>query len=642
MPALILGIFFYWFWHLASLPKETAPVANVVIEHQPVDWKPAGADEWTSLTDGQIVHQGDTLRTGVEGRAALQFFGRAETRLDQSSELHLETLDQATPNGLNIKLSLQAGRVWSRVMRLFDVTSAFSLQTSQVVATVRGTGFDVASATSGTTIWVSDAAVEVEGRGSIASLDHMMVEGQKTHMPMIGTWAGMASMTPQDESTDWFIKNREADGALLTRLQADIQSRYGLRSFGGVRGWLMDLSERTHLVFAGDKRASLRAYYVGRRLVGVRNFMLSGKSGLGSQELTQVEQDVQQLATDPALRAPLREMLTDMLVLFQDVDPSSSLYRLKQKIEDVFLAIPEDDSATALYHHFLMIDTRLDEASVSLKQDRLEEALLLLEAARQGIQNGSRDVAEATSTPGFISTPTWSMLEKKMWALSTREADLRERVTVAIDIPRETTSTTSTEPFPSSTSTAPESSWKSFALSALPNPVLVGASSKLTYIGTHLDGTKEDLSERVTWKVLGTGGTIQGSTFTATQPGSVTIEAIFIEGSFLKRSVMRLKIQDQVTLSRIDIIPMGATTISPGGRVPLQVNAIYSSGLTRSVPISSLSWTTSDKNVGSVVDGAFLAWINGQGSVVITGRYTEKGVTLSGRVDFVVQSPNLP
>lgn len=647
-----------WFWSLGSVPKEETPRIVVRTEQAGVDVRRNGSDQWYPVAAETDVTAGDEVRTNETGRAVIRFYGRGETRLQENSDVKIEQADQADTAPFVMRLQLITGRIWSRVIRLFDLDSSFSVRTDRVVATVRGTAFDMTSGANGTALLVADASVELAG----AERDFIVPEGFKTALDPSLAWGPTDPVTAEDGTSDWALRNANADAAFGKAVTDSISSMFERR--GRVRpdqalGGLISLSERAHLALAGTGAPRLQAQYFGRRIYGVKTLVDDGKSGLAFQAYAVLEQELREILPTPAgaaLAPHLRAETDDLTVLLHDVTPSSPLYRLKLKLEDLNQLLVADDAADALFARMLSAEARLDEASNLIASRQLEEASLSMDAASQGIANVERDLDPVASS---TTAERAHALRMKLQALRAREAAMQVRMTAALYSPTETTGTetassttdgtgTSTpsngaappsdgtpppaEPVPPPVSEAP---WDRIAVAAQPNPVETGGTTQLRVTGSRADGTTGDLTARASFRLIGNLGSLNGPTFTASQAGSVTLEASVADNGVTKTALTVIQVNEAVKLTRLEIIPQGSATVVQGGQVGIAAKAWYSSGLT-SIVTAKTVWTTSDANIGSVSGGVFHAWTNGLGNVTITGAYSENGVTVSGEAVFTV------
>lgn len=667
----LLGLGGVWLWSLGSVPMIEQGAAVLVVQVAPVEVKRAGSGTWESASSGMTLSATDEVRTGAGGRASIQWFGRAESRIPEQTSI---VVDRASVSGssatMGAAVRITSGRIWSRVLRLFDLDESFAVTTNNVVATVRGTSFDIGVTPEDTSVWVADSAVDIsesQGRSpSLASRDPFAIaDGHRIRQMPNGIWGPVELISADDLTSDWFMRNAAADHEFVRSADTSMEhalSRIGTVPASGLMQTCIGIGERLHLVFAGMDAPRLRASYLMRRLNAVKKQIDEGRSGLAYQSLNGIERDLGSLlarSDAPEMVPYLRRYFGMLTVLMHDDTADSPRYRLKQRVEDFAQRVSYADWSDRIFAGLLSADARLDEAAILIEDGRVRDAQAGIDAARQVLGNAHRDL---TDQEKMISGPRADALQSKERAIRARIEALSERIRILETPPVVATSTepvldtaTSTTASPTSTTptirptTAPAPTsptptpvtvapWDSLVLVAQPNPVSVGERATLRLTGSRLDQTSGDLTSQASFRILGTVGQLQGSTFIATAPGSVTVEASILDHGVSKTAQTIIQVTDAVTLTSITITPKGSTTVRPGGQVPLTVVAKYSSGLTVDVT-SKTTWKTSDPNIGSVSGNTFSAWPTGSGSVTITGSFSDIGKTVENALVFTV-TPN--
>ena len=114
-----------------------------------------------ALAAGAVLHAGDTVQTGPEGRAEILLPAGSVLRLGENSKL---TLGDAVPRkAFSAKLVL--GNLWAKVHKLL-AQETFHIETENAVAGVRGTEFRVEVAQGQDDLLrVYEGAVQVDGSG---------------------------------------------------------------------------------------------------------------------------------------------------------------------------------------------------------------------------------------------------------------------------------------------------------------------------------------------------------------------------------------------------------------------------------------------------------------------------------------------
>lgn len=657
-----------WFWSMGSIPTQEKTLGIVLrVESPTVEIRSGEAGEWRAVTGDVSVSPRDEIRTGQDGRASLRFFDASVTRLQGGTTVIVEEAIHANDRMETavVRLRMTTGRVWSRVMTLFDLGSSFAVHTDNVVATVRGTAFDLGRSASGTTVWVSDSAVQMAdepsskpspgGKGSF-----FMGEGHMATRQMNGTWSAIEPMKSEDMSSAWFTKNmaddRTFEAEVRTAIAADFKQK-GNPRVGSVLERVVKASERLHLKFAGDNAAAMYESYLGRRLFAIQTLIDEGKSGLAFQALTPIEADIVAMLKTPdaeTYRPAARRVIRRVTVLLGDVSPSSPHYRFLQRLEDLTELVSGDDQAMRLYSRLMGIDARLSTTARLIDSQALEEAGMSLDAAHQGMLNVANDL---DATASDMRSAEAEALRSKRDAMSAREDALRDRLDAALAPPPPITSPTSTTMTPTSTPAVPSSTgtpsntsttptppvgtidgpFDRITVSAQPSPVTVGSIAQLRVTGIKANGSTVDLTTKASFRLIGGLGSLNGPTYTATQSGSVTIEASVVDGTSTKTATTVVQVNQAVTLSRIDITTPKGTAVQSGTQSALVVTATYTSGLTANVTYK-VTWQTSDASIGSALGSMFTASPNGNGTVTITATYTEGGVTKTNTIVFAVSS----
>ena len=653
------GIF--WFWSLGSLPAQAVPSIHLHVTHDGVDVKSAGSDAWTRGMDGQELHEGDAVRTGVAGSATIIFDGKSESRLLAGSEVRLSHADPGGRSSFAVELDLVSGRVWNRVMRLLDLDDSFAIQANSVVATVRGTAFDLQTSATGTTLWVSDAAVQVTGgdRGSSPDTSLILTEGSVARFDGLGKVVTTQQIGDDVRQSDWFLMNSNADNVFVRGVSDELLARYA--AFGAVRpesfaDKIAKLSERLHLSLSPDQAPVLYARYAARRLFAIKRLIDDGNSGQAFQALSSLEDDVTAHLSGPsgdAYRKAIRSSLSDMLLLMKDVGSSSPAYRMKQRLEDLNVQLAGPDGMETAYAHLLSIEARLDEAGSLITVSSLDDAKNALDAARQGLQNVERDID--TLSDGN-TTDRMHALRGKLDVLKARESAMRVRLATAIapptgEIMPSDANATSTSPTndavnhvsaPPSTAVAPTptsvAGSTKIELSAQPDPAQVGDTVRLTVMGVLPDGTKMDVTAKSKFTLSGKLGTLNGPVYTATAAGSVTINATYLDGTNTLSASHQLQIQaPPVTVQSLDVQAQGSTSPAYGSRTVITVTAHYSDKTTKDVT-SLTNLVSSNPSIGSMVGNIF---VSGKvaGTATVSATYSEKGTTVRGSIDLLVSGP---
>ena len=141
-----------------------------------------------SVSQGVMLQEGDSIKTGKNGEAVIIFFDKSVSRIAQNSEVILMDLEGDSVIKSDVSISLIAGTVWSKVMKVVSPESQFSVQAGQVIAAVRGSALNVSLNESTNTAKVE--AIEhsirlslVDTSGNVFLSEQTISEGLRAHIP---------------------------------------------------------------------------------------------------------------------------------------------------------------------------------------------------------------------------------------------------------------------------------------------------------------------------------------------------------------------------------------------------------------------------------------------------------------------------
>jgi hypothetical protein len=617
----------------------------------------------------------------------IQFYEQGESRMSGSTEITISqsVIDENDPSKVAVRLKLDVGRVWSRVLKLFDLDSSYKVETASVVATVRGTSFDVQKTEDGLTeIWVAESSVTLEGageegEGSGGSFDLVtttsrsetdydqfgreqsfketsaLPEGQSIVLDTLGRVMALKEIDDTTRQRPWFRDNQRADTDFASQIRDTRKAK--LKKLGGARpdsffAGLYRMSERMHLAAVREEDRDRRASrYFARRLALIIELVENGKAGLAAQELARLENYIKEELGGPEgehERKRLRRALHDVFILVEDADPDSPLFQFKQRMEDLALALSGEARLEIIYVRLLSLDARLDEAAELIRNGRQEQARMALNAVRNGAENIGRDIQPLLNE--FNKAETRS-LTLKLSAIRAREGALRRtlEVPVVTDLPAATSTEpvapTSTEPVPPpsepppTVSTPPPAAMPLYSridLFIQPNPIDVGAVSNLIVMGTKKDGTGQtDLSALSTFTITSGAGSLDGPTIQATTQGTVTVRATYNDAGTSLTASNTLTVQGMPTLQSLILSSSGGTTLTRGKSTQIISKAHYSNGYDKDVT-NLTTFTNLVPESGTLNGSFFTPSPNFYGTTQIEGTFTENGVTVRSTITLTI------
>ena len=124
-----------------SFPPPVPLATSVVSVQNEAEAAPENRDAWRKLSAGDLLTEGERLRTGPTGRVEVDFEGRARITLGPNSFLRLSSLaDPDTAASAGIRLDLDRGAALVTVEELANY-DRFRIVTPNAVCGVRGTRF---------------------------------------------------------------------------------------------------------------------------------------------------------------------------------------------------------------------------------------------------------------------------------------------------------------------------------------------------------------------------------------------------------------------------------------------------------------------------------------------------------------------
>jgi hypothetical protein len=595
------------------------------------------------------LQAGDSLRTGAEGLAVVTFFDLTQSRLGPGSELRLTELETPTQtDALSIRLELESGRLWSHVLRLFELDDSYAVSAQNVVATVRGTTFDLNRQADSLALSVTESAVELVGaQAADDAPDRSLVvgEGFMVKLDSQGKIGQTTSLTDAMLEVGWFDENRHKDQAFENeagRRLADQLEKLGGTSPDSLFDYVTRLSENAHLRLANGQAPELYARYVERRLFGAKKLIEQGRSGAAFAALTRLEDDVAIKlggSDGAAYRRPLNRSFSSVMRLFSGVGPSSPLYRMKQRLEDIQISFASNDQVEQAYTRLRAIDARLDEASMLIILSSLDEAKVALDAARQGLTNVERDIDRL---PEGIAADRLNALRGKLNVLKAREAVYRVRLATAIEppqsqitLPGEAATSTADALSATSTSATTTTAYENILVSASPGSPYVGQDVSVRVRALKADGQSVEVTTLSRFTYTGPAN-MNGPVLTPTGVGRVVVTARFEDEGTLFEGQVTLDVRSApLTLQTLRIEPVEPINVIFGQSVALKAVAVYSDGSSKDVTTSA-KFSTSNLILGFMSGSVFVAGKEAEGVVRISGVYEEGAKRITAFRDFNV------
>jgi hypothetical protein len=649
---LVIGGFSWWFWSLGSLPPVPPRQVTLRVESPAVSVREPGGSVWKPATDGMIIGEGWSVKTDSAGHATIVVADEAESRLDADSDVTLTKAMLDIQSGVNVQISLSMGRVWTRVLRFFDLGSSYAVKTSAVVATVRGTAFEVATSATGTSVSVNDSAVDVAPVGIAATTTDVVAAGSVATYSPSGRALERRALTADDRNAEWFSRNVAADMAFDERVvnsrTAELQALDGVAPGSALAG-LAALSQRAHLAVAPkDARGPLADRYVERRLAQIMSLVNVGKSGQAAQEFARLENEMKSQATSAEDRLRMQRALAAIAPIVELADVNSPVFPFRQRVESLTNVVTDPKASSGIFARLLAVEDRIDEAERFISANSLEEAGIALDGAKSGIENVVRESAPLL---GGFTAEDRRAIEGKIAALQARAAAARTALNAATAAGSATStsalppeSATSTEPgiappFASSTpSTALDA--VSISISLTPATLKVGEKGMIHVMAALRNGGSADVSAYSAFAINDDKvAYLNGLEVTGLENGSATLNASYVTaGGKTLTAFAPVSVSGSAVPASISMTSSNGSSLVRGQATLFAVTVRYGDGHTKIVTTNT-AFTLGQGSPGSLSGASYLA--ADPGTATVMAAYTENGKTVTARYPITVAAPPL-
>jgi hypothetical protein len=191
-----------------------SPPAVLVVESGTVE---VAQSPYHVVTGQMNIKQGDSIKTGSDGKASVVLFGSSVVRLDSSTEINLAELSPEK-DARKVSINQSSGRIWSKVIKLSGIDN-YQINTPRSVATIRGTGFDSWIKLDGTVeVSVVEGAVNV-----VKTTDQSSVDVNTEQTVTIGDLPLAVRTLVRDA---WINGNEQKDKDWLLALREKIKAKY--------------------------------------------------------------------------------------------------------------------------------------------------------------------------------------------------------------------------------------------------------------------------------------------------------------------------------------------------------------------------------------------------------------------------------
>ena len=148
-------------------PEEPTPLAYLLLDQNSLVTVTRGEQQTEGKNNMELL-LGDTIKVDA-GQAKLLYPDYGISLLTQDTVVTILPDGEPGEDGLGVQLLLEAGKVWTRLEQLLGSDDTFTVEASEVVATVRGTAFGMQIIDGNVQIIVADHQVSVSTREALRS-----------------------------------------------------------------------------------------------------------------------------------------------------------------------------------------------------------------------------------------------------------------------------------------------------------------------------------------------------------------------------------------------------------------------------------------------------------------------------------------
>lgn len=197
----------------SSIDKQDVAKFNLYKEEGQISYKADSNSSYQDLNEEQIeLPDKSFIKTSIGALAHVIFNDNSMISLDENTEI------QVNYSATSRDIVQTSGNTWHRIQKLTD-NSAYQVETSNTLATVRGTTFGVKIENpTQTSLYVTESQVEVnqtalENGKKVKKATQMVNEGKHLGIPDFGgdKKPDLTDISAEKKNTPWFKRNKVID-----------------------------------------------------------------------------------------------------------------------------------------------------------------------------------------------------------------------------------------------------------------------------------------------------------------------------------------------------------------------------------------------------------------------------------------------
>ncbi|MFP4017009.1 MAG: FecR domain-containing protein [Halanaerobiales bacterium] len=174
--------------------------------------------DWKDLSSDYDLEPGDIIRTGDDGSLEIAFNDSIYVKVDNNTEVVIGE-NQITESSSSRSINLNSGRIWAKVVRIYNELTDFEVITPGAIAGVRGTLFSVYSDGEETIVSVKEGTVELS---SSDRQSNQLINRQQMGVAADGR-VQLENTISEPENNRW--KNRDIDEWMEKIEEADSRGK---------------------------------------------------------------------------------------------------------------------------------------------------------------------------------------------------------------------------------------------------------------------------------------------------------------------------------------------------------------------------------------------------------------------------------
>jgi len=623
--AILLLFGLNWFWSLGAVASVERKFIRVEAVEGHVEWKRANESEWRELTATTEVSTGDSVRTDASARAQILWGDRGVTRLDPATEIVLDEAPKGnTINTAFLRVRLESGRVWSRMLKMIDINEGMQVQTNNVVATIRGTSFGVAKEEDGSKIAITDSVVD-------AALT-LVREGQWGTFDKDGKLVEVRQLTDADA---WAGENRTLDRAFDDAKLHELETRFQQRISGGAQApiWILQLSEQLHLSFlAGDKKEARRETYA------LRHLALSSESNSFDAQLKAAEN----LFAGKSVSGEFQNELHAWIALSLSARDAGQNIKLSSdqlvSLEGLRLRLANSEEG-AFTIKAVELDEKIDQLLYGTPPEGVTAGTLLASIA---------DFVDQVKRSSSLQPKSVEQLVRRAEAMGYRLGFEGFGKDISSDTPEKpfeegapATDIQNQDENAAQATSSTSRIYRQLSLFASPSRVSVGDEVRLTLYGITVAGTTAVLNENATFGIVppGEGKIVSNTTFIPSVPGQIKISATYEDPEGMRTVFATVQVEKPVAVSGysgLTFVFQTDLTAPCGAKLPFKIKALYKNGTQKDVTLQA-SKSVSDPNLIYVQSDSVVTYCPAQqSSAEVYATYMEDGIRQTTQATITV------